>query len=408
MDNTVIKIEHLKKQYRYGYIGARTLGNDIKEKFLKVFSPKKKQEKSKEKFYALDDISFEVKKGEKVAIIGGNGAGKSTLLKLISRITAPTSGDIWIDGKISSILQIGTGFNGELTGRENIFLNGSILGMTKAEIESKIDKIIEFSECEEFIDTPVKRYSSGMFVKLAFSVAAHLNGDILIMDEVLAVGDIKFQNKCLAKLNELATSEGKTILFVSHNMNSVRQLCDRGIVLEKGRMVFDGDTRTAIEKYMNLNRSDALGDYNYKDVKRPVNFAMSGTIDRAFVRQDAKNIIPVEITLMPNDDAENVSLCFVIDSFDGSPIGSILYEKTFSLKKGEEKKISCTLDITNLQSGSYPVGIALFAPVGNRKLGLDKVDKAFIIQSDRTADGERALNPSVFGEIIFPDAKDTK
>ena len=191
---------------------------------------------------AVDDVSFEVRKGEALGIIGHNGAGKSTLLKLLSRVTAPTKGTIYIDGKISSMLEVGTGFHPELTGRENVYLNGAILGMKKSEVDRKIDEIIEFSECEKFIDTPVKRYSSGMFVKLAFSVAAHLDSDIILMDEVLAVGDMAFQQKCIDKMLSVAQNSGRTIVYVSHNMNTVRRLCNRAIMMEKGKIIYDGDT----------------------------------------------------------------------------------------------------------------------------------------------------------------------
>ncbi|MFR2691321.1 MAG: ABC transporter ATP-binding protein [Enterocloster bolteae] len=183
---------------------------------------------------ALDNVSFKVYRGEAIGIIGHNGAGKSTLLKLLSRVTAPTSGTIYLNGRITSMLEVGTGFHPELTGRENIYMNGAILGMTKAEINRKIDNIIDFSEVRQFIDTPVKRYSSGMYVKLAFSVAAHLDSEILLMDEVLAVGDVKFQEKCLGRMGQASSQEGKTVLYVSHNMRTIRQLCTRCIVLKKG------------------------------------------------------------------------------------------------------------------------------------------------------------------------------
>ena len=204
----------------------------------------------KESFYALKDVSFDVHRGERIGVIGANGAGKSTLFKLLARVTAPTEGAIGVKGRISSMLEVGTGFHGELTGRENIYLNGAILGMKRQEIDACIDRIIEFSECEEFIDTPVKRYSSGMYVKLAFAVAAHLNSELLLMDEVLAVGDMHFQKKCLDKMTQLSNDEQKTILYVSHNMETIRTLCNRCIVLEKGHLVFDGEPEEAIAKYL--------------------------------------------------------------------------------------------------------------------------------------------------------------
>lgn len=261
MDELAIKIEHVSKQYRLGAIGGGTLTADLQSWWARKRGredPNSKigartDIKIGEKFLALDDINLEVKKGEALGIIGHNGAGKSTLLKLLSRVTAPTSGTISYNGRITSMLEVGTGFHGELTGRENIYMNGAILGMTKKEIESKMEQIIDFSEVRQFIDTPVKRYSSGMYVKLAFSVAAHLDSEIMIMDEVLAVGDMAFQKKCLTKMREAADKEGRTVLYVSHNMNTIRTLCDRCIVLDHGCIKIDGDVEKAIAAYMGFD-----------------------------------------------------------------------------------------------------------------------------------------------------------
>ncbi len=221
----------------------------------------------REEFWALKDVSFEIAPGERVGIIGRNGAGKSTLLKVLSRITAPTTGRVAIRGKVASLLEVGTGFHPELTGRENIFLNGAILGMSKDEIRSKFDDIVAFSEIENFLDTPVKRYSSGMYVRLAFAVAAHLEPEILIVDEVLAVGDAAFQKKCLGRMGEVGR-DGRTVLFVSHNMSAVRQLCDRGIIIDHGIKVFDGEAGEAISYYQNMVLVDGGGDS-----RNPVTFA---------------------------------------------------------------------------------------------------------------------------------------
>ena len=262
MEEVAIKIEHVSKQYRLGAIGGGTLKGDLQSWWARKRGredPNRRigdrtDVKIGERFLALDDINLEVKKGEALGIIGHNGAGKSTLLKLLSRVTAPTSGKISYNGRITSMLEVGTGFHPELTGRENIYMNGAILGLTKAEIDAKMEDIIEFSEVRQFIDTPVKRYSSGMYVKLAFSVAAHLDSEIMIMDEVLAVGDMAFQKKCLNKMREAADKEGRTVLYVSHNMNTIRSLCDRCIVLDHGRIVFDGDVEEAIALYMGHDR----------------------------------------------------------------------------------------------------------------------------------------------------------
>lgn len=263
----VIKIDNVKKKYKLGTIGGGTLQGDIQSWIARKRGkedPNLKIGESYSKsgtFWALKGIRMDIRKGDTIGIIGGNGAGKSTLLKLLSRVTGPTEGEIYIKGRISSMLEVGTGFHGELTGRENIYLNGAILGMSKKEVDEKIESIIDFSECRQFIDTPVKRYSSGMYVKLAFSVAAHLDSEILIMDEVLAVGDMKFQNKCLEKMISLAKNEDKTILYVSHNMNTIRRLCKKCIVMEKGKIVFEGNTEEAINIYLNNINNNKIGTY---------------------------------------------------------------------------------------------------------------------------------------------------
>lgn len=259
----VIEVKGVKKRYKLGAIGSGTLKNDLKIWWAKLTKTTDKITRIGEEnpfnknktIMALDGIDFKVYKGERIGLIGHNGAGKTTLLKILSKITSPTEGVIKIKGKISSMLEVGTGFSPELTGRENIYLNGAILGMTKKEINERIDKIVEFSECAEFIDTPVKRYSSGMYVKLAFSVAVYLNSDIVVMDEVLAVGDISFQKKCIEKMNEIARDENRTIIYVSHNMETIRNLCDRCVVIEKGKKVFDGDVERAVEIYSNLKEN---------------------------------------------------------------------------------------------------------------------------------------------------------
>ena len=275
MSETMLKVSHISKQYKLGQIGGTTLRDELQRWSAKMRHREDPTQKigavgykAGETFMALDDVSFTVRKGERIGIIGHNGAGKSTLLKLIARITAPTKGDIWMNGRVASMLEVGTGFHGELTGRENIYMNGAILGMKKKEIDAKIEDIIEFSECRQFIDTPVKRYSSGMYVKLAFSVAAHLDSEIMIMDEVLAVGDMAFQNKCLEKMSDVSKTEGRTILYVSHNMNTIRQLCERCIVLKHGKIIFDGDVEKGIDCYSENNYSNELA-INYEGIPGP-------------------------------------------------------------------------------------------------------------------------------------------
>ena len=264
MAEDILRVEHVSKKYRLGMIGGTTLRDELQRKRAKrrgLEDPTRQigeqnTGRTGEEFLALDDVTFSVQQGERIGIIGHNGAGKSTLLKLISRITAPSTGSIEMNGRIASMLEVGTGFHPELSGRENIYMNGAILGMTKAEIDAKIEEIIDFSECRQFIDTPVKRYSSGMYVKLAFSVAAHLDSEIMIMDEVLAVGDMAFQRKCIEKMSQVSETEGRTILYVSHNMNTIRQLCSRCVVLDHGHLVFDGDVEEAISLYMGHDSKD--------------------------------------------------------------------------------------------------------------------------------------------------------
>jgi len=259
---TVIKVENLSKAYQLGQFSTGTISNDLKrwwalrngrEDPYLIIGEENDRTKSggSDIVWSLKDIGFSVGAGESLGIIGRNGAGKSTLLKLLSQITGPTTGNIKIKGRVASLLEVGTGFHPELSGRENIFLNGAILGMTKTEIKSKFDEIVNFSGVERYLDTPVKRYSSGMYVRLAFAVAAHLETEILIVDEVLAVGDVEFQKKCLGKMNDITKGEGRTILFVSHNLPMIASLCTKGIVLEKGKLVFDGLSSTAINYYQN-------------------------------------------------------------------------------------------------------------------------------------------------------------
>ncbi len=264
-NNVILKAENISKQYRLGLVGTGTLGDDLKrwwhrvqgkeDPFLKVGDVNDRSTKgSSDYVWAIRDINFKVQQGEVLGIIGKNGAGKSTLLKILSRVTTPTTGEIKTRGRIASLLEVGTGFHPELTGRENIYLNGAILGMTKAEIQSKEAEIIDFSGCERYVDTPVKRYSSGMRVRLAFAVAAFLEPDILVIDEVLAVGDAEFQKKAIGKMQDISKGDGRTVLFVSHNMAAVKSLCTRAIVLEHGKTVFEGGTDEAIDFYLLTNQ----------------------------------------------------------------------------------------------------------------------------------------------------------
>jgi lipopolysaccharide transport system ATP-binding protein len=262
----VIKAENVSKQYRLGKVGTGTLSHDLnrwwhairgkEDPYLKIGEANDRSVKGNSEYvWALQDINFEIEQGTAVGFIGRNGAGKSTLLKILSRTTAPTTGNVKIKGRVASLLEVGTGFHPELSGRDNIYLNGAILGMTSREITQKFDEIVDFAGVERYIDTPVKRYSSGMYVRLAFAVAAHLESEILIVDEVLAVGDAEFQKKCLGKMGEVSKGEGRTVLFVSHNLGSVRQLCSTGIVLANGGLTFKGTANDAIDYYLSQNKN---------------------------------------------------------------------------------------------------------------------------------------------------------
>jgi lipopolysaccharide transport system ATP-binding protein len=268
MKNTVIKVEEVSKLYRLGKVGTGTISHDLnrwwsmlrgkEDPFLKIGSVNDRTTKGSSDFaWALKDIDFEVKQGEVLGIIGKNGAGKSTLLKLLSRVTGPTTGSIKVKGRIASLLEVGTGFHPELSGRENIYLNGAILGMRKAEIKRKFDEIVEFAGVAKYIDTPVKRYSSGMYVRLAFAVAAHLESEIMVVDEVLAVGDAEFQKKCLGKMGDVAKNEGRTVLFVSHNMAAVQSLCTEALVLQNGMRAFLGAVQDGLRVYQNQSSSSS-------------------------------------------------------------------------------------------------------------------------------------------------------
>jgi lipopolysaccharide transport system ATP-binding protein len=269
MTKPVIQVENLSKAYQIGQIGSGTISRDIdrfwqmkilgkEDPFLKIGETNERSSKGiSDIVWSLKDINFEINQGDAVGIIGKNGAGKSTLLKLLSRVTSPTTGEIKVKGRIASLLEVGTGFHPELSGRENIYLNGAILGMRKKEITRKLDEIIDFSGVERYVDTPVKRYSSGMYVRLAFAVAAHLESEILIVDEVLAVGDAEFQKKCLGKMGDISKGEGRTVLFVSHNMSAVKSLCNTGLILENGKLILNSDVESAVDSYLRNASNEA-------------------------------------------------------------------------------------------------------------------------------------------------------
>ena len=307
----IIKVEHIYKQYQLGQVGTGTLVHDLNRWWHKLRGKQDPYEvitelndrsvsgERNEYVWALNDISFTVRQGEVLGIIGRNGAGKSSLLKILSKVTAPTKGSITLHGRVASLLEVGTGFHPELTGKENIYLNGAILGMTKKEISGKFDEIVAFSGVEKYIDTPVKRYSSGMYVRLAFAVAAHLEPEILIVDEVLAVGDVEFQKKCIGKMKDVAGA-GRTVLFVSHNMEAVKNLCSRALLLEHGSIVSEGSPSQVIETYLN-NRNKTDWGTSYEEQEAPGNeFTRLKSIELKPIREDGKSIITVKSSLEIN------------------------------------------------------------------------------------------------------------
>ena len=368
-----VKISGVKKMYKLGQIGGGTLQADLQSWWAKKRGredPNTKigeEERSKgDVFMALNGVDLTIYQGEAVGIIGKNGAGKSTLLKLLSRVTAPTKGEIDIYGRIASMLEVGTGFSGELTGRENVYMNGAILGMSKQEIDAKMEQIIEFSEVREFIDTPVKRYSSGMFVKLAFSVAAHLDAEIMIMDEVLAVGDMAFQKKCLTKMREAAKKDGRTVLYVSHNMNTIRQLCDRCILLDQGKTVFEGDVEEAITLYLDgeSNKETVL---NCATSERP-DWIKKQLINVNYIEYLEKNSIvfnndetmKIHINWVNLEDVSDMGLLIEVCTMDDIAQSTFELYDFYSGKSGVEVDATFECDISGFVPAEYKLRFTFF------------------------------------------------
>ena len=400
MSERTLEIDHVSKQYRLGAIGAGTLSADLRGWFARLRGKEDPNRKigdttprgGHEYVLALDDICLRADRGDALALVGRNGAGKSTLLKLISRITAPTKGEIRLRGRVATLLEVGTGFHADLTGRENIYLNGAIQGMRRAEIDKKMKEIVEFSEIEPFIDTPVKRYSSGMYIKLAFAVAAHLDPDILICDEVLAVGDVNFQQKCLGKMADVSRG-GRTVLYVSHNMRTVKQLCTRGIYLESGRLVYDGTVSRAIDLYAGSGMRSVDRDLDAMRRGRTLGVQMR------MLRLRVENSETMEYQM---DDVMEFSLAFraavpesrcrlrlVLMNNSAAPVAMTQTEE-FSVCAGDEKTLRVRFPLDNIAPGEFSIQLSLVGgdPRG-RSLYYDTLEDVghFVIVDDpaRTA-----------------------
>ena len=405
-----IRLSGIKKQYRLGAIGGRTLQEDIQSWWarkrgrddpnLKIGADVPNTGKT---FWALDGIDLTIYRGERVGIVGANGAGKSTLLKLLSRVTAPTEGEIDIWGRVSSMLEVGTGFHREMTGRENIYMNGAILGMTHAEIDERMEEIIEFSEVREFIDTPVKRYSSGMFVKLAFSVAAHLKSEIMIMDEVLAVGDMAFQRKCLDKMREAAEQEERTVLYVSHNMNTIRRLCDRCIVLDRGRVIYDGDVENGIAVYMDHSLGENEVDMALDSgQRRETGLRMKHLTlpEKVTPVYEEGETLRLRMTVEIQKPLQDVVFRLTLRTDGDVGLGTSWSEKLQFDTEGEHT-VTLALPMDTLAKGVFYASIGFFRrdELG-RYIMLDHITRAFKLELV----GAPVWNTTAFGYVRLPQA----
>lgn len=414
MNEPIIAVSNISKKYKLISVSAKydTFLAEVIHKVKDMIVRTNKPEKTEE-FWALSNISFNIYKGDRIGIIGHNGAGKSTLLKIFSRITTPTEGEIVIRGRVSSLLEVGTGFHPELTGRENVYLNGAILGMSKEEINTKFDKIVEFSEVGQFIDTPVKKYSSGMYVRLAFAVAAHLDPDILIVDEVLAVGDMKFQQKCLGKMED-ATDDGRTILYVSHNMNTIQQLCNRVIVLDHGRIIYDGDVDEGIKVYMeNTKEMQVFNDLS--QIKRPENnisghakmlsLEIMGRKDCVF---DSDDSLRFRLRWKAARNLKNICMRMIVLYADSSPAGMMTTKPFMNAKKNESVETIFEADISCLAPGKYIAKLVLYAVNEyGAFINIDVVENAFTFEMIRKNCESNNLEwlHRWWGHTSFPEIK---
>jgi ABC-type polysaccharide/polyol phosphate transport system ATPase subunit len=418
--NSVIKADNLSKSYRLGMKQAdgyttlrealmHTIASPFKRmRALAPLSNSSERGHQLTSFFALDNVSFEIKPGEVVGIIGRNGAGKSTILKILSRVTEPTSGRVVVRGRIGSLLEVGTGFHPELTGRENIFLNGSILGMSREEIKRQFDGIVAFAEIDQFLDTPVKRYSSGMYVRLAFAIAAHLNPEILIVDEVLAVGDTAFQKKCLSKMEEVS-DHGRTVLFVSHNMGVIQRLCNRGILMSGGKVAFDGDKREAIAHYM-AGDQERASSHSWIDVSTAPRRGSGQARFKAIQYRVENNLTanqpypdgPIDLGLLIDSDAErkvgSLGLLF-LDRYGTRLVNAdtVSLAKEIVLKKGSNE-VWITIDSLHLNPGTYNIGLWL----ANYPLVFDHLESSIAIEVMELQEDGFGKRPPADGLVTCP------
>lgn len=415
MAQVMLKVENISKQYRLGLVGTGTISHDLnrwisklrgkEDPYLKIGETNDRSNKGSSNYvWALNNISFEVEQGEVLGIIGKNGAGKSTLLKILSRVTSPTTGIIKSKGRIASLLEVGTGFHPELTGKENIFLNGAILGMTKKEVKAKIDEIIEFSGCERYIDTPVKRYSSGMRVRLAFAVAAHLEPDILVVDEVLAVGDAEFQKKAIGKMQDISRSEGRTVLFVSHDLTAIQNLCSRCILLENGEMKQVGDVKEIINAYMistDGSSPEFLAETKHGNCQiELLNSKLEPSLD--FKMEDKMQI---KFSFMLDNEIQFANIGIGINTLRGTRVVTYhtKYEVVDTIVIKDKTKIVCTVDHIILINGTYNIEISLFDNQNNTFYNNPNVFTINIFGSDFYKTGK--LPNSKFQGVIVQKSK---
>ena len=416
-EELAIRLSGVKKQYRLGEISGKTLQADIQSWWALRHGredPNRRigadTRKRGESFWALNGVDLTIRRGERLGLIGPNGAGKSTLLKLISRITAPTEGAIDIWGRVSSMLEVGTGFHREMTGRENVYMNGAILGMRRAEIDQRMEQIIDFSELRDFIDTPVKRYSSGMFVKLAFSVAAHLSSEIMIMDEVLAVGDMAFQQKCLARMRRAADEEGRTVLYVSHNMNTIRELCSRCVLLNQGKVLFDGAPEKAIALFMDQSLGSSSVDLDLSSMAHQSRGPDSGLrmlhmsfLDKVVPLYETGETLKLRITVRVDRPIRDVSFRLTLRTDTDSALGTS-WSRPIQLSGTGEQALLLSFPLDGLVKGVFYASIGFYRTDElGRHVMLDHITRAFRFE----VPGTPAWNTTAFGYLKMADTECT-